>query len=96
MDMNDNDWLPLPPPPPIPPVPTIQTGPPLEPCQCGELLAVDALFRDEAACFALMGLLAWSPAETDNQFKPSEAASLAYRYADAMLEARNLPPGAKP
>jgi hypothetical protein len=45
--------------------------------------------RDYFAGQALVGLLAFSPAEADRQLPPGAAADDAYRIADAMLVARD-------
>lgn len=44
--------------------------------------------RDYFAGQALAGLLGWSPAECDDQYKAETAASIAYRMADAMIAIR--------
>jgi len=89
--MNPNDFdLPFPEPADsIPPIPTLHVGPPAEPCQCGELLAVDVEFRDELASIAMSAVIAALAAPTDVLPDPEYVAELAYGYASAMMAQRN-------
>lgn len=64
-------------------------GGPAFPLATNEQFTWGMSLRDHFAGQALVGLLAFSPADIEGQYDPDDAARIAYRMADAMLAARD-------